>query len=53
MLVEQLGMYSKELRTTENISATDTAQQVLSDFHTVLSDFRAAQECERKRLKNI
>jgi len=42
VLVDQLRMYSKELRTLDNVSLIDTAQQALNDL-------RAAQECEQKK----
>jgi len=44
VLVEQLRMYSKKLKTLENVSPIDTTKQVLSDLHT-------AQECERKKIE--
>ena len=44
VLVEQLEMYSKELRTLENATPVDAAQPVLSNSH-------AAQESEHKRVE--
>ena len=44
LLVEQLGIYLKDLRNLESINPVDHVQQVLSHFH-------ATQEREQKEVK--